>query len=327
MDADVIGSAARQGQTVLVNDAEADPRYENWLGGGAATRSEMGLPIRAATDVIGVLDVQSQRRDAFGVNDVLVMETLADQIAVALENARLYEAGRVARDELRDLTAYLQDAREEERTRIAREVHDEFGQLLTALKMDLSWLAKRLPSDEPQLEEKADAMSDMIDRSFEVVRRVSSELRPGILDDLGVAAAIEWQAELYAERSGIAFRLDLDEAAETLDRESSTALFRILQEALTNVGRHAEAEEVRIDLRVGPDDVTLVVADDGRGITPDEISGQESLGLVGMRERARALGGEVTIEGVPGEGSRVTASIPRQRKNPDKGTGSRALKS
>lgn len=308
----LIGWAARHAETVLVNDVETDPRSVNRYPDQVTSRSELSVPIQTAAGVAGVLDVQSIHRDAFGVNDVLVMETLADQIAVALENTRLYEAERAAREELRDLTSYLQDARERERTRIAREIHDEFGQMLTALKMDLSWLAKRLPNHAPELTEKAETMSDVIDRSFKIVRRVSSELRPGILDDLGLAAAIEWQAEQYAERSGIALELHLNEASGMLNRELSTALFRILQEALTNVGRHANATEVRIDLDVSPVEVTLVVADDGRGISPQEISNRESLGLIGMRERARRLGGDVTVEGVSGRGTTVVASIPRR---------------
>jgi PAS domain S-box-containing protein len=310
LDEGIIGWVASQGEAVLVDDVENDPRYLNRYPDQIRTRSELSVPIRLGGDVVGVLDVQSEYRDAFGRNDLLVIETVADQIAVAMRNARLYEAEREAREQLRQLTGYLQEAREDERTRIAREIHDEFGQMMTALKMDLSWLSKRLPDDRPQLVQKADTMSDVIDRSFKVMRRISSELRPGMLDDLGLAAAVEWQAETFCERSDIVCRLHLDEAAERLNRELSTILFRIFQEALTNVARHAEATEVQIDLQIGPNEVVLIVADDGRGIAPDELSGSASLGLMGMRERARALDGELTVKGVPGHGTTVTASIP-----------------
>ena len=308
----ITGWATRHAETVLANDVEADPRYVSPCPRESSSRSKLSVPICKAEDVVGVLDIQSERLGAFNENDVMVMETVADQIAVALENARLYEAEHAARQQLRDLASYLQNTREEERTRIAREIHDEFGQMITALKMDLSWLIKRLPQDEPELSRKADAMSETIDETLYNVRRISSELRPGILDDLGLAAAIEWQAETFSERSGILCELDLDEEGDDLDRQLATALFRILQEALTNVARHADASWVRVDLDVEPREVTLTVEDDGRGITQAELTDVESLGLMGMRERARALGGALTLEGRPSAGTTVIARIPRQ---------------
>jgi PAS domain S-box-containing protein len=311
LDDGLIGWVARHGETVVVNDVEGDPRYINYYPDQILTRSELSVPIRTGGDVVGVLDVQSEKLGAFGEDDVMVMETVADQIAVALENARLYTAERDARRQLRDLASYLQNIREEERTRIAREIHDEFGQMMTALKMDLFWLTKRLPHEETELLRKADAMSDTIDETLENVRRISSELRPGILDDLGLAAAIEWQAETFSERSGIVCELHLDEEGDHLGRQPTTALFRILQEALTNVARHADASRVRVDLTVGPTGVTLTVEDDGRGITQSELADGESLGLMGMRERAHTLGGRVTFEEGPGNGTIVVAQIPR----------------
>jgi len=310
LDEGLIGWAARHREALLVNDVEADPRYLNRYPDQVRTQSELSIPILVGGQVAGVLDLQSEHRDAFDENDLLVMGTLADQIAVAMENARLYELERDAQERLRELADYLQEAQETERTRIAREIHDEFGQMMTVLKMDLAWLRKRLPENEPPLGRKVDAMSELVDRSLKIVRRLSSELRPGILDDLGLASAIEWQAETFSERSRIACQLHLDETAERLNRELSTALFRIFQEALTNVARHAEATEVRVELRVDPEQVTLIVEDDGRGIAPDELSGTSSLGLLGMRERARALGGELIVEGTPDQGTTVTARIP-----------------
>ncbi len=310
LDEGLIGWAARHREALLVNDVESDPRYVNHYPDQVRTQSELSIPILVGGQVAGVLDLQSKHRDAFDENDLLVIGTLADQIAVAMENARLYEKERAAQDCLRELADYLQEAQETERTRIAREIHDEFGQMMTVLKMDLAWLRKRFPENEPPLRRKVDAMSDLVDRSLEIVRRLSSELRPGILDDLGLAAAIEWQAEAFSDRSRIACQLDLDETADRLNCDLSTALFRIFQEALTNVARHAQATEVHVELRVDPEEVTLIVEDDGRGIAPDEISGSSSLGLLGMRERARALGGEIIVAGVPDQGTTVTARIP-----------------
>lgn len=307
----LVGYAGYGGETRLANDVTVDPLYINRYPEEIPTGSELAVPIKVGEKTIGILDVQSPRLDAFQEDDVTVMETLADQVAVAMENARLYEVERDARRRLRDLAGYLQDAREKERKRIAREVHDELGQTLTALKFDLSQLAKQLPQDALALRQRANEMAGLIDHAIHTVRRVSTELRPGLLDDLGLAAAIEWQAEEFAGRTGVRTNLYLSEDVFSLTSDVVTALFRIFQETLTNVARHAHASQVRVELVADPGQVTLRVRDDGRGISEREIMDPQALGLLGMRERARALGGEVTIEGVPGQGTTVTARIPR----------------
>jgi PAS domain S-box-containing protein len=242
--------------------------------------------------------------------DVPAITAFATQAATAIENAWLFEEVRAGREQLRDLTSYLQTAREEERAYIAREIHDEFGQSLTALKMDLAWLTKRL-ADRPRLAEKASTMSDLIDSTIQTVRRVATQLRPGLLDDLGLAAAIEWQAQELAERTGINCELYLGDEDIVLDRDLATAVFRIFQEMLTNVARHAEATEVQVELEEGPDKLVLIVRDNGKGITPGQISDPHSLGLIGMRERARSWGGDVIFQSVPGQGTVITVRVPR----------------
>jgi signal transduction histidine kinase len=246
-------------------------------------------------------------------SDVPAVSAFASQAAIAVENAQLYEAERAARQQLRDLASYLQTAREEERARIAREIHDEFGQVLTALKIDLSWLSKRLPTDKLSLAQKASAMSDLIDSTIQTVRHVVTELRPGLLDDLGLAAAIEWQAQEFAERTGMDCELHLGDQDIALDRDLATAIFRIFQETLTNVVRHAEATKVGVRLEDRPEEVALIVWDNGKGVTPSELSDPKSMGLVGMRERARTLGGQVVFEGIPGQGTTVTLRMPRAK--------------
>ncbi len=243
--------------------------------------------------------------------DVPAVTAFATQAAIAIENARLFEDVCAGREQLRNLTSYLQTAREEDRAYIAREIHDEFGQSLTALKMDLAWLAKRLPADSPPLAEKTGAMSGLIDSTIQTVRRVATELRPGLLDDLGLAAAIEWQAQEWAERTGINCELYLGDEEIVLDRDLATAIFRVFQEALTNVARHAEATEVQVELEQGPDESVLVVRDNGKGIAPDQVSDPHSLGLIGMRERAHSWGGDVTFQSVPGQGTTITVRVPR----------------
>ena len=224
---------------------------------------------------------------------------------------------RGLREHLRALAAHLQSVREEERALIAREIHDELGQVLTGLKMNLLWLDKRLSDlgdviPRPILEEIV-SMSKLIDNSIQTVQEISTELRPGVLDDLGLTAAIEWQAQEFQTQTGIRCRFTSNAEDITLDKVWSTAIFRILQEALTNVARHANATRVNISLREKAGSLILVVRDNGKGITETATFNPKSLGLLGMRERALFLGGEVKIRGTPGKGTKITVRIPLNR--------------
>jgi signal transduction histidine kinase len=243
--------------------------------------------------------------------DIPSMSAFANQTSIAIENLRLLEAERTARQQLRDLANYLQVNREEERATIAREIHDEFGQMLTALKIDLAWLGKRLPPELADLAAKVAGMRDLVETGMQSVRRVVSELRPGLLDDLGLSAALEWQAQDFARRTGIECQIDLGEEDIWLDNERDTAIFRIFQETLTNIARHAEASLVSVVLREEEDCVRLVVQDNGKGIAPEAIGDPRSLGLMGMRERALSLRGRLEIIGAEGEGTWVMVSIPK----------------
>lgn len=217
---------------------------------------------------------------------------------------------RSSREQLRNLSAHLQSAREKERMYIAREIHDELGQMLTALKLDISLLNSKIPKDQKTLLAKTKSMSDLIDNAVKTVQRISAELRPGLLDDLGLAAAIEWQLGEFQTRSGIHCKLKVNSEEIILDQDCSTAIYRILQEALTNIARHANATNVKVSLRRIADKIELMVTDNGKGITEEEISGTKSFGLIGIRERAHLLGGEVKIIGIRGEGTTVRANIP-----------------
>jgi signal transduction histidine kinase/DNA-binding response OmpR family regulator len=309
----IAGWVAQHGQSLIVPDARTDARHfaEVDAQTGLDLRSILSVPLQVKQDVIGVLQVVDTGADRFDAADLAVLEPLAASAAIVIENARLFEQVRSGRERLRQLTSYLQGAREEERTHIAREIHDEFGQALTALKMDLSWLSRRLPPGETHLLEKAEVMSDLVDDTIHMVRRVATELRPGVLDDLGLVAALEWQAQEFAGRTGIECELHLGQEDVTLGRDLYTTVFRIYQETLTNVARHAEASLVRVDLEIGLDELVLSVRDNGKGITGDEISDPKSLGLIGMRERARSCGGSITFQGVPGQGTTVTVQVPR----------------
>lgn len=224
---------------------------------------------------------------------------------------RAEEQLRESHERLRALSVYLQTVREEERTRIAREVHDELGQALTSCKLDLSWIAGRLPRDLKPLVDKTRTLSAHIDSTIQTVRRISSELRPPVLDHLGLVAALEWQANDFQTRTGIKCDVHTNVRETLLDQDLSTSLFRIFQETLTNVIRHAGATQVSVDLKEADDRITLDVKDNGRGISREEISNSKSMGLLGMRERAALLGGIFKIGRLGrGNGTRVSVSVP-----------------
>jgi PAS domain S-box-containing protein len=217
--------------------------------------------------------------------------------------------------ELRALAAKLQRAREEEAIRIARELHDQLGRSLTSIKMELL-LIKKIVCGQPSAEgihainEKTNTMLEAIDDTVHVVRRISTELRPAILDDLGLAAAIEWQANDFQRRSAVSCIVNVPEEELEVSREQATAFFRIFQEILTNVARHSKAGRLWVHLTVQDAEVVLEVEDDGVGISPEAASQPHALGLVGMRERAAIFGGQVEIAGTPGKGTTVIVRMP-----------------
>ncbi len=214
------------------------------------------------------------------------------------------------REQLRYLSMYLESIREEERTKQAREIHDELGSLLTGLKINVSWLAKRADKEQGPLLPKIKSMEELIDEAIRTVQRISSELRPGVLDDLGLSAAIEWQAQELERHTELRFEFKSSPKEITLDRDRSTAIFRICQEALTNVIRHANATKVKILLKKEPGRIMLRIFDNGKGIEEKQLSSLKAFGLIGMRERASFFGGEVKITGTLGKGTTVAVSIP-----------------
>ena len=211
---------------------------------------------------------------------------------------------------LRDLAAHLQSAREEERKRIAREIHDELGQVLTGLKLEVGWASKHVLAEPPRVHDRLKELLMMIDGAIESVRKITSDLRPDALDS-GLVNAIRWQAGEFERRTSIPCSLELPENKETWEGERSTAMFRILQEALTNVARHAGAKSVRVSLREEPEEVVLEVSDDGCGITEGQVTRPSSFGLLGMQERARLAGGTISVTGSAGKGTTLTTRLPR----------------
>jgi signal transduction histidine kinase len=285
---------------------QAVERPMNALAETARSVALGNLDVRATTS--GPLEVATVARE---LNAMLDARARSDAVARTL-GAALEES----RAQLQRLAGRLLLAIEEERTAIAREIHDVLGQTLTALKMDVTWIGRQLPDDTAEIGPKLAAMLTLIDDTVVTVRRIATELRPGVLDDLGLAAAVEWQADEFEHRTGIqcSLRAAVDEGA--VDPLVSTAVFRIFQESLTNVARHSRASRVGVTLEHRDADLVLEVHDDGIGIAAAEASHARSIGLVGMRERAQLVGGRFSISGVAGAGTTVLVQIPwRQQAN------------
>lgn len=214
-------------------------------------------------------------------------------------------------EEIQKLSGYLQDVREEERTAIAREIHDVLGQQLTALKMDTSWLRKNPTSD--KFTERVDGMIALIDETIRTVRKISSDLRPGILDDFGLAAAIEWQTAEFAKKTVIDAKVRVPEELPPIDEKLATNIFRIYQETLTNIARHAEASTVVTELEIYENILQLTVRDNGKGIDMERVKQKKSLGLVGMRERARMFNADLVIENSLPSGTLIRLTVPLEK--------------
>jgi signal transduction histidine kinase len=211
---------------------------------------------------------------------------------------------------LRSLNAHLLSVREEERQHIAREIHDELGQSLTALKMDLVFLKKNVPEDKKLVHETVKSMSKVIDKTINMVQRIATELRPKLLDELGLQAALKWQARKFHDRTGITCKVVCNVAETNINQKLDIPLFRIFQESLTNVCRHARATKVQMRLTEKDGHLLMEARDNGRGITKAEIDSPKSLGLIGIRERVHFLRGKIEINGTPNKGTRMIINIP-----------------
>jgi PAS domain S-box-containing protein len=227
------------------------------------------------------------------------------------ERKRNEESLVLQREQLRALAERLQWVREEDRKQVARDLHDQIGQILTSIKMDMTWMTRHLPESEGEVLARLMESIQSINDGVKAVRTICSGLRPGVLDDLGLAAAIEWQASEFASRNGVRCQVSVPPVDLHLDGDRATATFRIFQECLTNVIRHAKAKSVRVDLCQEEESILLIVEDDGIGFHESGFSNSlGSLGLLGMKERAQFCGGDVLISSSPGNGTRVTVRVP-----------------
>jgi signal transduction histidine kinase len=215
-----------------------------------------------------------------------------------------------ANDRLRDLSAHLQNIREEERTRIAREIHDELGAHLTVLKLDASWLDKKLNSSDSVIKQKMKDLMTAVDATGKVVRRISANLRPGLLDQFGLAATMAWYIEEFKKRSGITFFFHEPEEKLQIADLTKSGLYSIFQESLTNIARHSGADKVWIKLVIKEDQILMSIKDNGRGFDKQIADKKKTLGILGMEERALMMGGNCAIGSIPKTGTTVTVTVP-----------------
>lgn len=261
-------------------------------------------------DIQAVLEKQIRKRTArlSEVNDLLRKE---------IGERRQMEADlHDSHERLRRLSVHLEKIREDERTSLSRELHDEFGQALTGMKLDVSWIKRRLSDSEGPIIERLDSILEALDRTIDTVQHMSARLRPIVLDDFGLRDAAELAARDLKKRANISCTVISDPHNINLNDKISTEAFRILQESLTNVMRHSRAKSVMIVMTKKKDKLTMEIHDNGKGITKKEIMDPRSFGLTGMQERAHALGGTLSIVGVRGKGTTVTLTVPLHRAGP-----------
>jgi signal transduction histidine kinase len=312
-DRGILGTVVATGEAMIISDTSTDPRYLELTVTKRALKTQQkflaSFPIKYKGEVLGAITCVGRQPRQLADHEVQLINSMSSQIAVALENSRYYEQTRKQAMQLRNYAVRLESVRELERTRISREIHDELGQALTALKLEVSLLRTKLRGDS-DLKQRIGEISEMLDGTIQTVRKIATQLRPDVLDKLGLIPAIEWHLQEFRKRTGIKSDFASRPSELHLTEPQSTAFFRILQEALTNVARHARASRVRIRLVHRDGQTYLLVEDNGIGIDAEKITDPDSLGLLGMQERARALGGRVIVRRNRRNGTLVTACIP-----------------
>ena len=314
------GRVLASGEPEWIIDVTKDPNFPRArLAENIGVKAGFAFPILIGREVVGVMEFFSTKAAEPDKEMLAIMAQIGTQLGRVLERKRALDQSEISQEQLRNLYHRLQQVREEERTRTAREVHDHLSQLLTTIKLELSLLDKKLARNGPGTQESILQLLEMSDDAIQSVQRIAMDLRPPILDDLGLGEAIEWQVREFKTRTGIHCQfLDQMNGFE-LDLERSTTLFRIFQETLTNIVRHSQATEVSVKLKVNKENISLEVQDNGCGITAEQIQNLRSLGLLGMRERAMVWGGYVKIDGVSKGGTRVTINIKKDGNSENEG--------
>jgi len=298
------------GEARVIDDVRHCPLLSRAAVEKRSFSAHAGVPLKAKDRALGIMNVACEGEHRFGEEDLRLLTSIGHQIGMAVENARLYEEVRRKEEGRRLLLDKLIIAQEEERRRIARELHDEVGQSLTALIMGLGGVEETIPPGLEQLRRHLEDIRTQTARTLEETRRLMVDLRPSILDDLGLIPAICWYAETYLPLAGVAPRIEVVGSKRRLSASVETALFRVVQEAITNIARHAEAREATIRVAFEASSVAVSIEDDGKGFDPGKRRREHALGLLGMEERITLLGGALTIDSLPGRGTRIVLEIP-----------------
>lgn len=304
------GVVVRTGKPLILTRASEQTIHQSKILKELGAQTFIGYPMVVSNKIIGSFGLAHPESLEIGESTARWIESLANYVAALTERKRTEEDLRTSHEQLRELSVHLQSAIEEERKQIAREIHDELGQELSLLQLELGLVENKLSKNQRVLRKKIRSMSKLIDSIVHSVQRISSNLRPALLDNLGIAAAVEWQAKEFQRRTKIQCEAKIDFSEIVLSQERSTALFRILQETLTNVARHSKATKVRIELKKNIDVIELIIHDNGIGISAQNVANPKSFGLIGMRERIRQVGGEIEFSGKSGKGTLVTVTVP-----------------
>jgi signal transduction histidine kinase len=312
----LFGAVITTGQPVISNDPINDPRSAGLPKGHPPLESFLGLPFYSGKKIIGMVGI-ANRPNGYDEKIIDYLQPFLGTCGNILQDYRNAEKRKLAEEkmlkmqkQLRNLSNKLQSAREEDKAHMAREIHDEFGQTLTALKLDLSWLKNNLKKNETHLIDKINVMNHLIENTVQMVQRVASDLHPRILDLLGLCKALKWHTKEFQKRTRIECELTIIPENIELDPERSITLFRIYQEALTNVIRHSKANRVKSIFAQQKDQLVLEVSDNGIGMCEEEMENPKSFGLIGIRERVFVWGGETQILSKEGNGTTIRVTIP-----------------
>lgn len=314
MGEEIMGQAIQSGEPVIVNDAKENLKITTLVGEKGEFRAYAGIPIKSKRKTLGTLSLASHLANKFDPEKVILLQSMGEAIGIAVENAlaaqRLEEMGKIREQLLKKLIS----AQEEERRRIARELHDNASQSLVAVVLQLDDVADILPAGSSNIREKLDMLRERLVQTIQGVRDLALELRPSALDDLGLSKAIEWYAKDYLVKNSIDFQMKTSGSGTKLPQYTETMLFRVVQEALANVVRHADASQVKVQLQLNDTDVKVTIEDNGKGFDVDAVlsreAGRTNLGIHGMSERVALLGGTFNIQAQPGKGSHISIEIP-----------------
>lgn len=310
----IAGTVAQQAEPIYVDNISEDPRLTRWAVIREGLRAFASVPLVSKNRVLGVMNIASHELDRFDPEDVQLLGSVSSQIAVALENAELYQELQRRQERRGELLHLTISTQEEERKRIARGLHDETSQALTSLALNLEMAADSLPASAVEAKAKLKEVLATATRTLDEIHNIIYELRPTLLDDLGLIAALKWHVENYLETAGVTAYLETDGEERRLPSEVEVGLFRVVQEATTNIVRHARAESAFVFLDFEESSVVMRIEDDGQGFDPHQVAKdkdrERGLGLLGMKERVEQLGGTLSIVSRPGEGTQIHIRVP-----------------